>query len=263
MPREWYDRHTVAKEPDEERRKFLYDILADKKPRFMIYIYPDLMSEYKKYLSDTNKKCLRMFGVPTEKLLNTPEEELDEEESTFLKYFKLKMPVSDGMCVTNQICRIVEEHYDGRLKKLNKESKFDYKIMKSGTKYTKVQFNEITTLYKRFNQRIRDYMIYASRERVDDEASYSVMASMEYAFRRDCEDIVNNGKQLCDILLDMCYGSNGGKLFVWKLCADEIIDNLLNNKHRKISYPVQDPEGNIEYGGRRFSMHQKIVEVND
>lgn len=65
MPKYWYNRSSNSAEefPDEEERKFNLRILADKKPYFMRYIYPNLMSQYRNYIKNTDKKCLREFRI--------------------------------------------------------------------------------------------------------------------------------------------------------------------------------------------------------
>ena len=46
MPRYWHDRHVVGRMEDGDDKEFQRRIVADRKPYFMRYIYPDLMKEY-------------------------------------------------------------------------------------------------------------------------------------------------------------------------------------------------------------------------
>lgn len=259
MPRDWYDGHSVAKIEDEEERKFMYDILADKKPRFMIYIYPDLMRSYKRYVSDTDKKCLREFGINVATLLKIPEEKMTDAQKTFVKYYKRKMPVGLGDCVLNKICKRFEEEFDHITKRLANDVAFDYTILKNPSTYTTSQFNAIRKLYAAYRQRVRDYKIYTSRERVDEDVAYTTLVAMDITFRQECDIAVNNEDVLCNIMIDICYKSNNQKTFVWSMCPDVIIKNLLQKNGGHISYPVKDPEGDIEYGGYRFSIHEREV----
>ena len=52
MPKYWYNRssNSVEEVPNEKERRFNLRILADKKPYFMRYIYPNLMSQYRNYI---------------------------------------------------------------------------------------------------------------------------------------------------------------------------------------------------------------------
>ena len=51
MPKAWHDRHHALAVEDTERRKLYLSILADKKPYFMRYIYPDLAKQYNTYIN--------------------------------------------------------------------------------------------------------------------------------------------------------------------------------------------------------------------
>lgn len=43
------------------------------------------------------------------------------------------------------------------------------------------------------------------------------------------------------------------------MCGTQIIENLLNKNGRKLSFPVSDDNGDIEFGGQRFSMSTIII----
>lgn len=113
MPREWYDAHRALEIEDEETRGLYLSILADRKPYFMRYIYPDLMRDYRKYIKTADKKARRDFKKTAEELFSQPEETLTEAEREFIRYHEKLMPVSNGSCVTNRICKRFEQEFDG------------------------------------------------------------------------------------------------------------------------------------------------------
>ena len=133
MPKYWYNRSSNSAEefPDEEERKFNLRILADKKPYFMRYIYPNLMSQYRNYIKNTDKKCLREFRITMDELLSKDRGALTEREREFLFWYYEKM----------RIGRRFEEEFDHYLSKYKKSTvPFDYTILKSGAKYSHEQF---------------------------------------------------------------------------------------------------------------------------
>ena len=71
-------------------------------------------------------------------------------------------------------------------------------------------------------------------------------------FRRECEEICANSMKLCDTLLKLCYSNDKSKRFVWNMCGDQIVRNLLN-KNQRYSYFVMDNNGDIEYRGEKFT----------
>ena len=129
MPREWHDKYAAGKIDDDKKRELYRRIVADKKPYFMRYIYPDLMKEYNAYIRKTDRCALREFQLTMRELQQLPYSELTERQKEFLYYYDLRMPVGIGDCVMNKICRRLEEAFDGYIGKLQiKPADFDYSI---------------------------------------------------------------------------------------------------------------------------------------
>lgn len=263
MPREWHDRRSALNIADAEKRRLYLSILADRKPYFMRYIYPDLMKQYNTYIKNTDKKAQREFGASIAELEAKEPDTITDREREFLCYYHQCMPVGMGDCVINRICRKFEDEFDGYIGKRSGDIDFDYTIMKSGAEYSQTQYNAILRLFTDYNRRVRDYTVFATRERVDnDEATFhSYMMNVE--FRNACDAVCSNGQSLCDILLDICYQRGATKRFVWNMCGKEIVANLLARKGNKISYPVLDQEGQIEFCGNRFSIHEKEIGADE
>ena len=263
MPREWHDRHSVNQIEDPDRRRFYQEIVADKKPYFMRIIYPALMKQYNTYIKNTNKNALREFQMTVDELLSIPEERRTERQSDFLRYYRKRMPVGMNDCVMNKICRRFEREFDGYLGRHNSATEFDYTIMKSGAEYTRSQYNAILKLYESYNKRLRSYAVFAKYERVDKDDAFAKRLDMRYEFTKECAKICPNREALRDIVLDICYTKSSTKRFAWEMCGDEIIKNLLHKNGGMISYPTIDPNGDIEYGGERFSLQNTRLEEFD
>lgn len=254
MERSWYDRHHANRIEDEKKRNLYRSIVADKKPYFMRYIYPDLMHQYNTYIKKTDRKSLREFGLTVSELKAIDPDELTERQAEFLHYYDLRMPVSVNDSVMNMICRKFEQKFDHIVIKQNAAIKFDYTFMKSGQTYTPRRFSEVERLYKEYSHRLQKYTMAARRDRVDRPSMNATIDSLHEEFRAECDSVCPNALELCDMLLDLCYQHSTTKRFVWALCGTEIITNLLNNNDNTISYPVEDEDGDIYYGGKRFAM---------
>lgn len=261
MPAEWYDRRTVLRIEDEEEREFQLSIIADKKPYFMRYIYPELMKDYNAFIRNTAKKSIRQFGKNIEDLLSAPENSLDEDEREFVQRYYRALPVNIGDCVTNRVCRRFEAEFGNHLKEQKRQTAFDYTCMKSGTEYPAYMYSELSRLYKQYNQRIRDYGLFADRERIDADEAAASLAIMADDFRDECAKVCPNEKMLCDVLLDVCYKRADTKSFVWEMCGDEIVANLLDKNDGFYYVPIRDAQGDIEYGGERFSVYEGKCEL--
>lgn len=265
MPKGWYDRASVRGDGgDEDTVQFNMSITADKKPYFMRYIYPTLMRQYNTYISNTNKKALREFRMTVEELMEKERNDgLTKEESEFMYYYRLKIPVGMNNCVVNRICRRFEEEFDRYISRHSSDVEFDYTIMKSGVEYSQAQYNTILMLYKAYNRRVQDYMQYSKKRRLDEDEHTNLRSVMVQEFRRECQIACPNKAQLCDILLDICYQKEGSKQFVWDIAGDIIIETLLKNNNGCISFPVRDENGDIAFGGETFTLTTKRIGGED
>ncbi len=79
-------------------------------------------------------------------------------------------------------------------------------------------------------------------------------------FKASCEKICPDEKELCDIIIDLCYSSEKSKQFAWDVCSKTILHNLLEKNNYIISYPVlTNNTGEFEFGGEQFNIHTKIL----
>lgn len=261
MPKAWYDKHTVNKIEDESVKHLYRTIVADKKPYFMRYIYPDLMKQYNTYIKNTTRKALREFQMTVEEMRTLPYNELDESQREFLRYYEYRMPVGVGNCVMNKICRRFEEEFDRRANRCNTPERFDYSFMKGTEEYNSAQFYSVKHLYENYNEELRNYKILANNKWIDDNERAEKMASINDEFRKKCSEICPNESALCNILLDICYSKNSTKKFVWELCSQTIIRNLLTANNNTISYPTADADGEVSYCENKYTIKTKEIEI--
>ncbi len=261
MPRTWHDRHSVNKIEDESKKGFYRSIVADKKPYFMRYIYPLLMKQYNTYIKNTNKNALREFQLTIPELLSMSEEELSDRQKEFLRYYRMKMPVGTNGCVVNKICKMFEERFDKSINNRLAVLKFDYRIMRSDAEYTTDQYYAIKKLYVDYNKRLKNYAVFNYYEKVDEYDAARELTDMNEEFRKECDKICPNSSSLCNIILDLCYTKSSTKRFAWNMCGAEIIHNLLRKNEWNISYPTISDDGEIAYGGNRFTVMTKKIGV--
>ena len=101
----------------------------------------------------------------------------------------------------------------------------------------------------------------ASKHRLSKEEININKEIMLRKFKSACESICPNEKELCNIIIDICYSSPSLRQFAWDICNETIIDNLLHKNNYIIHYPVLVPSnGEFEFGGEQFIMKTKKVE---
>lgn len=255
MAKNWYDNKANKILPNDteeiiEKKKLYARIVADKKPYFFIYIYPQLRNKYRKFIDDVNKKCLIQFKCTLETLLN--KNYRTEEEKDFIEWYYKFVPAEIHDCTMNRLCRIVEKEFDGYVSNVKKTKDFDYSIMKSNCNYDKALYQNIKKFYEDYLLQLKKFTVDANKQRLNkDEINLKRIEFIEN-YKRKCESICSNKYELCDIMLDICYKTEKSKKFVWDICGDVIIENLLNKNDNCFSYYKHDDSGNIEFSGERY-----------
>lgn len=267
MPKYWYDKTSCNKLPSEtDKQKHFKElclrIVAENKPYFMKYVYPDLMAKYNKYLKDTNSKCIREFKMSMIDLMNKPNKTIPEKD--FIEYYKKLMPVGDNPCIINRIAWLFEETFKSYMSEFPKTREFDYSILKSGVEYSKNDYQKIAKLKDEYDDSVKYYQQLANKQRLDKDEVTVNRNMMLMKFKSKCEEICPNEKELCDIIIDLCYSSSKSKQFAWDICGEVIIDNLLDKNDHMINYPVLvKSDGEFEFGGEQFVMHREKYEEDD
>ncbi len=258
MPQEWYNIHSVIVADDDnektvERKNKNREIVADKKPYFMIYIYPRLYKELKKYNDAAKIKSELLFGIPLEELLSKSDRTEDEEEC--VKWYWKLYPVFNNNSVMNRICHIVENEFEGYVSSARKKNdSVFYKEIMSSNNELKIQVSErkqLVNLYKEYVKNMKSISVIANVERCSPEELYTKKAALLIEFERQCSIVCPNTEQLCNALLDICYSNDNSKKFVWDMCGKQIIKNLLK-KYGSYTYFTLDNSGDVTYCGKTY-----------
>lgn len=259
MPAKWYSQNAV-KSAHNSRSWQNRQLLADKKPYFMQYIYPAEKTKMMEYCKKSNEKCLMRFRMTLGELQNKKEK--TPQESAFLDCFRQKMPLGAAPCTVNKICWKIEKAFDNL--KIFQQEPFDYSILKSNADYSKQMYAKIKKVYDRYQRETSAYMQYAKSERISSEERQMQKYHLKEQFKRQCLEQCPNEQALCNIVLDLCYPkSQHSKQFAWDICGDVFIQNLLKRKNYKITYPALDENGEIEFNGQHFSMKTVQLKPNN
>lgn len=259
MPKEWYDLASNKINDDDsedikKKKELNLRILSNKKPYFFQYIYPHLKNNYESFKRESNNKSLIQFGVSLEELMN--KENKNDNELEFLKYYNFKNPLGENPCVMNVICKKIEREFDN-LKDIHNNNKFDFNILKTNKIYSKSKYNKISKLHIEYNSELSQFKASISKQRMTKEERYEQRKLLINNFKEKCLEICSSSEELCNILVDLCYKSSKTKQFVWDICGEQIIKNLLIKNNYTVNYPEIDDNGDIEFNGYKFTMKQK------
>jgi len=268
MPEYWHSiRDNYIEDDDDEevrkQKKFNMSIAAARKPYFMTYVYPKLRAQNRNYIKDNEFDLVRKFGSKEVSDIEEICKQRDDNEEldTFLMYYKTNIPVGNNPCVVNRICWLFENTFDGYLSKRYEQPEFDYEILKNGGDYSRADYCKVLNIYNEYKSSLEAFTIKAKTEKVDKVDIWIKRQLLLYRFKRECAIACTNEKELCDIVLDICYKSDKTKQFAWDICGDTILDNLLQKNNMKIHFPqYTDEDGDFEYCGENFRMTEKKVD---
>lgn len=221
MPKYWYDIKACG---DNE---YLKSICSDKKPYFMIYIYDDIKRSYKKYIKESNTKCMMQFGCKIDDLYNLGTD-LTDEQYDFLCWYEKMMPVGMGNCAMNKICWYVESQLDGYKNNLKKNSVFDYNTLKVKRRCTEEHREQLRNLEQEYSECVR---IYKSNEgNGNKHEKVRERKLMKERFKKLASEICPSDEERMNIILDITYGYKGNRQFCWDTIGELIIENLRNRE---------------------------------
>lgn len=231
------------------------NIAAEIKPWFFIYRYSQLKTELDKYMKAVKSNCKIRFGKSLEALYAC--ENRTEEEESFIYHYEKYLPVSRAPGTMNRICWRIEEEFETTDVLPNVD--FDKSILKSDAEYTQEEYELVKQLYDEYNNGMQLFLKKQNQNDFgDDEVGFDIV-HLKDVFTDECNKVCLNPERLANILVDLCYTSNKNKTFAWDVAGEQIFKNVLNKNGNLISYPVKDVDGDIEFCGKRFSLHtQKI-----
>jgi len=264
MPKEWHDWFAINNmDADDDTKNFYRSVVAEKKPYFMCYIYPDLMKSYKDYTTSVSRICMQKFNKTIDEINQTPFEKLTEEEVSYVSYVKAKFPVGMGDCVMNKICRRFEDEFDSCIRNARMKDDFDYSIMKSGADipYNRHRYSALKLCYAEYAKSVKQKMSVMSRQRKDNPEISDCLRILRDGFSRDCDLICSNEVELTDMLMHICYRKSYAKDLMWSTRSEQIIKNLLLHNGEKIHIPTQDENGDVKYCGKKFIIITKDMET--
>ena len=264
VPKEWLDAKSFKPEigDDEEttsKKQVGANIAAEIRPWFFIYRYSQIKSELDKYMKSCKSNCKIRFGKTLDDLYAC--EDRTEEEEDFLYYYEKYMPVSRAPGTMNRICFRIEDAFQTTDVLPNVE--FDRSILKSSVEYTQEEYDAVAKLYNEYNKNMQFFLKQKNKNELgDDEVGFDVMR-FKNEFVNLCATVCPDDEILSNIVVDLCYTSSKNKTFAWDVAGEQIFKNILKNNGYAITYPIKDDNGDIEFCGKKFSLHTQMIGGED
>jgi hypothetical protein len=260
VPKEWLNARMFKIEADDSEgiiqdKQINMNIAAEIKPWFFIYRYSQLKSELDKYIKSVRSNCKIRFGKSIDDLYMIDDRTHEEDE--FLYYYEKYLPVSRAPGTMNRICWKIEDIFKTTNVLPNVE--FDKSILKNGVAYTTDEYEAVKKLYDEYNKGMQLFLKRKKQNDFgDDEVGFDIV-HLKDVFIDECAKVCPDVEVLSNIVVDLCYTSNKNKTFAWDVAGEQIFKNVLKKSGYIIKYPVKDENGDIEFGGNRFSLYTQQI----
>lgn len=260
VPNEWLNpRMFKVEDGDDEAiirdKEINTNIAAEIKPWFFIYRYSQLKSELDKYMKSVKSNCKIRFGKSLDDLYSS--EDKSEEEKAFIFNYEKYMPVSRAPGTMNRICWRIENEF--QTTDVLPKVEFDYSILKGNAEYTQEEYDAINQLYDEYNKNMQLFLKQKNQNELgDDEVGFDIV-HLKDIFVDECNKVCPDPEVLANIVVDLCYTSNKNKTFAWDVVGEQIYNNVLKNNNYTIRYPIKDINGDIEFGGNKFSLYTQQI----
>ena len=268
MPKHWT--RVVSKLPEgetQERMDFCNQIVADRKPYFFRYLYPNENAKYLDYVRHNDLNVQDMFKKTLRELLNADSDTLSQDELEYIEeQYKKDMPLIDYNGRMNKICHYMEQ----QLKEIhlwNIHTPKDvlekmYSVFGRDFEKSHIDImNKFYFEYKKVRQELKANeffnLDYGANIAVTNISNYCSFAR-KAIFDRICYD----AEYITDLALYVCYEMfpSRSKSFVWDLFGDHIVKNLKNHKQEHIMIPVFDENGTIKYLENRYRLQEIYID---
>jgi hypothetical protein len=269
LPKSWWvmkeNRINDDDSPEEIERKTMYaKLCANKKPYFFAYNYSSLKTEYDSFIKNAQSNAVSLYKKDLDRLIMEYENGIlkDENEIRFMRNFYYKLPLDRSKSTMNRICWAIEREFDGV--DMFKEVIFDYSILKNNLTYDQKTFDLVKHICNSYKPSVllakKNAASQYDNEIEEDWQNIDILLqNLVEALHSNCP----NEDDLCNILVDLCYGGNISKQILWKACGDVIINRLLKSHGYKMSYPQKAKDGEFWCQGIQYTMKEIVVKDGD
>lgn len=252
MPAHWHSRRACMNKfkGNEDELRFQLRICADKKPYFMMYIYPALGKLVRKYEASVKFAAQQKFQQDYELLMEKNADELTEDEAGFVISADYNAPVNYGACTMNRLCWLVEDQFPRRATRQSKSDFDPSLVVDEGFDIKQVN----KSFLKRLGDIVREYSILL-QSKMHEATLFGEPPHrwVSYMFHRQMMMLTNDARLISNILAAKYYEKEWVRIALWSLVPWSVLFVLLDKTAGALA-PVSADDGEFEYCGERYTM---------
>lgn len=257
MPQYWHSRRACVKTfgDDEDELQFQLSICAEKKPYFMMYVYPSLGKLVRKYESSVKFAAKQRFQQEYDLLLEKDADELTDDEAGFIISSHCNAPTNYGECTMNRLCWMVEDQFPRRATR-QPAANFDQRlVIDDGFDIKEAD----PKLVKQIGQIVHDYSILI-RDKMKEVTSgdESFTRWIGFALHAQLLGISNDYALVRNILATKFYDKEWVRCLLFGRRPWSVLAVCRTHCDQPIA-PVYDADGDIVYSGEHYTMQPTEV----
>ena len=252
MPAHWHSRRACVSKfkDDEDELQFQLSICADKKPYFMMYVYPALGKLVRKYESTVKFSAKKKFQQDFDAIMQKSADELTEDEAGFVVSATYNAPVNYGECTMNRLCWMVEDQFPRKATRQPK-CEFDPSLVVD----TDFNIHDVDQkILKRVGAIVHDYgMIIQCKMKEVSFGDESFANWISMALYRQLSGASHDTRLIRNILATKYYSKEWVRCLLWGRRPWNILPTIFNHSSGAVA-PVAAVDGEVMYNGDRYSM---------
>jgi hypothetical protein len=264
FPEHWTKWKKITEEMTEEevqQHKFNNNILADKRPYFMRWLYSGYNNRYLKEIAAYNNICYTKWGISFEELV--AQDVKTQEQQDLMERYNRRTFFINNNSTMNRISRYMEKELKKvKLKNRASANDFDFTILVSQKFRTpsSVNLDKMLLLYKHWKSLRRSL---TNKTNADENDFVELDQIDAYINKKAYSSISSSDSELADMAVYLCYVMLGktSKMFCWRVFGKEVVSNMLSKYDKKyVRAPKKSVHGSQEYLWSTYGMYNINIE---
>lgn len=242
IPKYWTKWQKISDEDSEETKKLKrlhQKTIADKRPYFFRYLYPDYEKQYKQRIANYDNYCWAEFGRGIFDIINASDKS-KEEQYISDRYYRFA-PLLESDSVMNNVCRYMESEVK-ELKRNHRLQSYDFKKLF----YNSSEFQDKNRkLLKNVFEKYQQY-----KKSINYHTSSSGFKEMMEWLREQIDGLIDTSDEV------VYWGSDFGASFLLDVFPTDLLSVLKEHADNKVMIPLKSNDGYIKYMGSTYEIEK-------
>lgn len=235
--------------PEERRMAENHNqLLVNRRPKFMIYLYPDYMRKYKNHKAIFDNYAGSFYECTIKDIISK-ENKNNFEEELVRKYNRFN-PYIISESLMSRVCEFMEENSVFLRQNTKDDKQFSYaSLLNTDVEFSEYKLRKMKELFDRYFSS-KESSIELEEEYEDYSLGFEDMNRWAY------NNISSDSRELANLSVILCYkeiADSSKRDFCWKIFGNEILNNLYLNGYTDAIIPCLDAFGDIHYLNKRYS----------